>query len=172
MSSTQDNGSATAATLLDSDVQDAFYEQLSQLRGSVLSDRHARFHLPAELKRKLQSTAMAISAPRGDTSQTLSGLTTENGNKVAATDVLEHKGLSQHGSNNVTAYNENRSGHTSQLPGLNPHSSGIDPVLLTKSEDLIRAEIQLKRQRIEKQLKEHGDQKRQSMRRDADAEST
>ncbi|KAF2262163.1 hypothetical protein CC78DRAFT_324809 [Lojkania enalia] len=38
-------------------------------------------------------------------------------------------------------------------------SSGIDPVLLTKSDHLIRAEIQLKRQQIERTLKDQFDKK-------------
>ena len=55
---------------------------------------------------------------------------------------------------------------------MKTHTGGIDPVLLTKSDDLIRAETHLKRQRIEKQVKEHADQKKQIARRDADAEAS
>lgn len=41
-----------------------------------------------------------------------------------------------------------------------PSSSEINPVLLTKSDDLVRAELVLKRQRLEKALKEQFEQKR------------
>lgn len=42
--------------------------------------------------------------------------------------------------------------------------SGIDPIFLTKSEELVRAELQLQRGRVERTLREQIDQKRQESR--------
>lgn len=42
--------------------------------------------------------------------------------------------------------------------------SGLDPIFLTKSDELVRAEIQLQRQRLEKTLREQAEQKRNEAR--------
>ncbi|KAL5423303.1 hypothetical protein PMIN04_003961 [Paraphaeosphaeria minitans] len=49
--------------------------------------------------------------------------------------------------------------HTSRPFSAKPASSGIDPVLLTKSDHLIRAELQLKRQQLERALKDQVDKR-------------
>ncbi|RAK96399.1 uncharacterized protein BO80DRAFT_429132 [Aspergillus ibericus CBS 121593] len=46
-------------------------------------------------------------------------------------------------------------------------ASEIDPIFLTKSDDLVRAELQLQRQRVERVLREQLDQKRQEFRQKA-----
>lgn len=49
------------------------------------------------------------------------------------------------------------------LPGsyqTRSSTSGIDPVLLTKSDDLVKAEIQLQRQRVERSIREQNEQKK------------
>ncbi|KAH8427427.1 uncharacterized protein LDX57_005141 [Aspergillus melleus] len=46
-------------------------------------------------------------------------------------------------------------------------TSEIDPIFLTKSDDLVRAELQLQRQRVERSLRDQLDQKRQESRQKA-----
>lgn len=168
--STQVNGNAPT-TLDESAAQVAFYEQLLQLRDAVLSDRHPHFKLPADVKHRLQSEKASTSDSSGYIQQLL-GLTTDHPGGTQAAAGTQYNGQMTDGAHNVLAYNENRSLHANQVPQLKAHPSGIDPVLLTKSDDLIRAEIHLKRQRIEKQLKESADQRKPFARRDQDAEPT
>ncbi|MCJ1437859.1 hypothetical protein MMC27_007246 [Xylographa pallens] len=54
--------------------------------------------------------------------------------------------------------------HSRQNPVSAITSSGLDPIFLTKSEDLIKAETKLQRQRIERALEEQVQQKRQGNR--------
>lgn len=153
-------------TTLEQNAQAHFYEQLLQLRDAVLSDKHPHFKLPADVKQKLQSAKISIPG----SSQQLPGLKTDLRNGAQVTTSTQYNGTHLNGARNTAAFDENRSSHAGQASAPKTHPSGIDPVLLTKSDDLIKAEIHLKRQRIEKQLKENVEQRRQSMRRDADAE--
>ncbi|KAK6385609.1 hypothetical protein LTS17_001179 [Exophiala oligosperma] len=63
------------------------------------------------------------------------------------------------------AGSSSRQGEHTKANGLASNVSEFDPILLTKSDDLVRAEIQLKRQRLERALKEQFEQKRQDTRR-------
>ena len=56
-----------------------------------------------------------------------------------------------------------------KLPPSTPGSSGIDPIFLTKSDVLVRAEIQQKRQRIERALEEQMHQKKKQKMFDQEA---
>ena len=56
-----------------------------------------------------------------------------------------------------------------KLPPSTPGSSGIDPIFLTKSDVLVRAEIQQKRQRIERALEEQIHQRKKQKTFDQDA---
>ena len=51
-------------------------------------------------------------------------------------------------------------------------TSEIDPIFLTKSNDLVRAELQLQRQRVERTLREQLEQKRQESRQKAAVQDT
>ena len=50
--------------------------------------------------------------------------------------------------------------HSSQPILSKPPASELDPIFLTKSDDLVKAEIQLQRQRVERTLREQVEQKR------------
>ncbi|KAL1305351.1 hypothetical protein AAFC00_002247 [Neodothiora populina] len=163
-SATHTNGFAPA--IVDHKAQAAFYEQLLQLRDAVLSDRHPRFKLPAAAKQKLDSLSGSSASSHG----AISGSATDQQGGVQTATNTQHYGKQQDGVQNVAAFEANRSAHSSQPATVMSHLSGIDPVLLTKSDDLIRAEIHLKRQRIEKQLKESVDQRKSGFRRDTDTE--
>ena len=162
--STQVNGFAPMT--LDQDVQDAFFEQLLKLRDAVLSDSHPRFKLPADVKHRLQAAKASPSTP------VLDNLQQHPSSIDDAQSRSQHGGSLSNGARNAISFDSNKVAHASQVSAPKIHPSGIDPVLLTKSDDLIRAEIHLKRQRIEKQLRDSVDQRRQSTRRDADSEST
>ncbi|KAG9629071.1 hypothetical protein KCU64_g17619, partial [Aureobasidium melanogenum] len=155
MASTQVNGYRPAVA--EPHVQAAFYDQWLQLKEAVLADKHARFKLPAAVRQRLQPAVGASSTSNYASTLQLPGLSNApsreqamlNSSQGAATAAAARLG-------NAQAFSQN----ASTASGTIAPRSGIDPVLLTKSEDLIRAEIQLKRQRIERQLKDAAEQRR------------
>jgi hypothetical protein len=155
MASAQVNGYRPAVA--DQHVQAAFYDQWLQLKETVLADKHAHFKLPAAVRQRLQLSAGSSSTASYASASQLPGLFNPSNRDQAM-----HN--SSHGAaviaaarlGNAQAFSQN----TSTATGTLASKSGIDPVLLTKSDDLIRAEAQLKRQRIERQLKDTADQRR------------
>lgn len=139
------------------DAQAAFLDQWLQLKDAVLADRHPRFKLPAAVKERLQPAIKAASTSTHTSAAQLPGLS--NGSGSARLPSGSHNS-SAASLVNTKAFAQN----TSTAAGLAASKSGIDPVLLTKSEDLIRAEMQLKRQRIERQLKDSADQRKHGFR--------
>lgn len=139
-----------------------FYTQLLRLRDEVLAGKHPRFKLPDHALEKL--LAQPHSRPSPTSRPALNGA--PNG---TAPHSYSH---TSHSTSSYTSTPPNpfaRPASSQRPPVLKPSSSGIDPVLLTKSDDLVRAEIQLKRQRIERVLKDQVDQKRvQAQARDRD----
>ncbi|KAK8217142.1 hypothetical protein M8818_001393 [Zalaria obscura] len=154
----QTNGYGPAAGL--EDAQERFYDQMLKLREEVLADRHHLFKLPAAVREQLRSQAPAPAARAPPASGVINGTNAE---------------ISQ--STNQTAFQSNVAQTTLPAPAADTTRSvsysGIDPVLLTKSDDLVRAEAQLKRQRIERELKDAFDQRKHSSRdRDSGGEPT
>ncbi|KAL1640409.1 hypothetical protein SLS58_006907 [Diplodia intermedia] len=138
-----------------------FYQQLLQLRDEVLAGKHPRLKLPDHALEKLlqQPHARPPSTARPPSNAAVNG---------AAPHAYTHTPHSSSSYNSTPSASFARPQSSQRPPVLKPSSSGIDPVLLTKSDDLVRAEIQLKRQRIERILKDQVDQKRvQSRDRDA-----
>ncbi|KAI9829333.1 MAG: hypothetical protein M1819_006396 [Sarea resinae] len=150
------SGSVYGPRLSDRELKESReYDKILRLRDDVFADRHPRLKIPTRGKlttRSLQSpsTSVSISTPR---------LEPPKSSAPAPSEIAPYQNgyASSHPptqSNGVVASNIQRS-----IPAK-PTSSGIDPILLTKSDDLVRAEIQLQRQRIERALKEEFDQKR------------
>lgn len=153
MASAQVNGYRPAVA--EQDVQSAFYDRWLQLRETVLADKHAHFKLPAAVRQRLQpQTGPSSTASYASTSQ-LPGLFNASSSEQTMRNP-SHGAADAARLGNAQAFLQN----TSTATGTTVTKSGIDPVLLTKSEDLIRAETQLKRQRIERQLKDTADQRR------------
>lgn len=124
-----------------------FLQKLLQIRDEVFASKHPRIHLPAKVVEQV--------APRP--SQTTTGRSTANGTSNGVTSTLlppRPDTASQHLVSPVAPTQRPFSAKSS--------SSSIDPVLLTKSEHLIKAELQLKRQQIERSLKDQFDKKGRS----------
>ncbi|KAH7039495.1 hypothetical protein B0J12DRAFT_580213 [Macrophomina phaseolina] len=130
-----------------------FYQQLLHLRDEVLAGKHPRFKLPDHALEKL--LAQPPNRPPPTSRPPLNGAV--NG---SAQHSYSHNSHSSASFNSTPSTSFARPASSQRPPVLKPSSSGIDPVLLTKSDDLVRAEIQLKRQRIERILKDQVDQKR------------
>ncbi|KAF2502986.1 hypothetical protein BU16DRAFT_612563 [Lophium mytilinum] len=142
-----------------------FYAKLFELRDEVFAGKHPRIKLPASVLEQV-----APRPPQNNSHYSYSSRPTTNGTPNGAYAALptpprypDNSSLQyQPGSYQPQASNGQRSFNA------NPASS-IDPVLLTKSDDLVRAELQLKRQRVERVLKDQVDKKAHF--KDIDAES-
>jgi hypothetical protein len=122
-------------------------QKILRLRDEVIAGTHPRIKVPAHLigklgPRLLQSPALASLQP--STAESKARPTTKSGQ--AHQDEPAHL---------LQKSPEPRA----PLPSKNSVSE-IDPVLLTKSEDLVRAEIHLHRQRLERVIKEQLEQRR------------
>lgn len=139
------------------------YDQLLRLRDAVIAGTHPQLKLPpaaVELlkARRNASTAVAGPAVNGFLSNGVAfntnGATnsTQQSSSTTASTFPDLPGLqapSQYLVNN------------SVPPALKPtSSSGLDPIFLEKADSLVRAEGQLKRQRIERELQTQFDQRR------------
>ena len=137
-----------------------FYEKLFQLQDEVFAGKHPRIKLPDSVLEQV--------APRPvQNIPSSSYRPATNGTANGATSSL-HTPLHP---DTPSYFYQPTAPFVSQPPnGQRPFSakpsSSIDPVLLTKSDDLVRAELQLKRQRIERAIKDHVDKRGQS--RDSD----
>ncbi len=128
-----------------------FLKQILQLRDDVFASKHPRIHLPSKIieqvaPRPPQSTPNRLS---------INGIA-NGANAAQSLPPRPDSSLQQ-----TTQASEFVSpAHHIQRPySAKSASSGIDPVLLTKSDHLIRAELQLKRQQIERILKDQFDKK-------------
>lgn len=130
------------------------FEKILKIRDEVFSGSHPRLTVPAH----------ALRAP---TSRTPPGVSHLNVPPPYLASVSPHRpsAVSPRREENSTQVQPRTDGLpiTSSQPASNV--SEFDPVLLTKSDDLVRAEDQLKRQRLEKALKDQFEQKRVDARR-------
>ncbi|KAF2472920.1 uncharacterized protein BDR25DRAFT_302513 [Lindgomyces ingoldianus] len=131
-----------------------FLDKLLQIRDEVLGSKHARIHLPPKVLEQV-APRPAQQTPPFPSRPTTNG--TPNGSHSSHPFPPRPESSLQHYLP-VSGYS------SPAQPAQRPYtsksaSSGIDPVLLTKSDHLIRAELQLKRQQIERGLKDQFDKK-------------
>ncbi|MCJ1228583.1 hypothetical protein MMC12_005244 [Toensbergia leucococca] len=131
------------------------YEKILTLHDQVFADTHPRLKVNQQALNKNHSRSIehshALPAPR------VNGLPKkppQSNQLTSAHSKDPHVLVPQQNSYLQKFPNPPRTSSSAQ------GSSGIDPVLLTKSEVLVRAELQQKRQRIERSLEEQVQQKR------------
>ncbi|KAI8309106.1 hypothetical protein K4K61_002018 [Colletotrichum sp. SAR11_59] len=139
-------------------------ERIIQFRDAILAGAHPRIKVPANLAK--QTPAFANVSPSNPS--------------TPAKDSAAVGQPDQSGGFQLVANTQNAS-----LPGLGnlpptnanlpqrPYGSGnteINPIFLEKSDDLIKAEIQLQRQRLERALRDEVDQRRAAVKASAQAE--
>ncbi|KAL2267527.1 hypothetical protein VTJ83DRAFT_4804 [Remersonia thermophila] len=166
-----ENGPLASSLSADELVELREYGKLLRFRDTVLSGSHPRIkpphlsakpaHPPKSQSSPASSSAISSSAAPGP-SRPITGARAVDSRQVA-----DHARAAE-------ANRQPAKMTMSVVPGLSTIASGssgqqrapesgrprIDPVLLEKSDDLIKAEIQLQRQRIERSLKEQLDQRR------------
>ena len=129
------------------------YEKIVQFRDAVLAGTHPRIKLPIHLigKQVNHSIRAAISSPNHSTPLRASVPKSTNRSMTGT----NQERPSPH--NTISPNNQRTS---SNVYGSIYSKSEINPVLLEKSDDLIKAEIQLQRQRLERVLREQIEQQR------------
>ncbi|PSN71238.1 hypothetical protein BS50DRAFT_660284 [Corynespora cassiicola Philippines] len=137
------NGAASA----EGPREAAFLERLMHIRDEVLASKHARIHLPPKL---LEQVAPRPSSSRPTANGSLNGT-----NSTQTLSARPDNSLQYRTSSSELALTP----HAPRPFSAKSGSSGIDPVLLQKSDNLIRAELQLKRQQVERLLKDELDRK-------------
>ncbi|KAI0396374.1 hypothetical protein F5Y17DRAFT_419770 [Xylariaceae sp. FL0594] len=171
-------GSATAA-LPNPDVDELReYQKIIQFRDTVISGKHPRFKVPAlsVVKNATQppSNAAEPAAPRVAQPSTQASANPPTGaaaNGPTVVNMLSFKANSQQPAVNTSLHGPTSAPSIPRVSRSIGSGSGsgsgkpeINPVLLQKSDDLVKAEIQIQRQRIEKALKEQVEQRKAAMR--------
>ncbi|KAH4097620.1 hypothetical protein HBI70_143340 [Parastagonospora nodorum] len=129
-----------------------FLQHLLKIRDDVFASKHPRIHLPAKVIEQVaprlpQTTPPSRPATNG----------TPNG--VSASQLFPPRPDSSLQAPSTANVFVSPAPPTQRPYSAISASSSIDPVLLTKSDHLIRAELQLKRQQIERLLKDQFDKK-------------
>ncbi|KAF2205727.1 hypothetical protein GQ43DRAFT_436745 [Delitschia confertaspora ATCC 74209] len=136
-----------------------FYDKVFRLRDDVYAGKHPRIRLPDRV------LAEVAPRPAQNNTPTFPSRPSTNGTPTGGSS--SHP-LPPRPDSSLPYPSSSNGNFTSQHPTpqrtfpTRPASSAIDPVLLTKSDNLIRAELQLKRQQLERVLKDQVDKKNQN----------
>lgn len=127
------------------------YQKIVQFRDAVLAGAHPRVKIPSHLVGKQINSARNVSSP---------SLSTPRANPIPQSTHSASGSFYEDSSPYVQ--NRSPSNFRTASSGHVPMSSKseINPILLEKSEDLIKAEMQLQRQRLERALREQIEQQR------------
>ncbi|MCJ1478067.1 hypothetical protein MMC13_006742 [Lambiella insularis] len=134
-------------------------EKILKLRDDVFAGNHPRLHISSKDTRRVDH----------DTSQTPSSIKPKLTNGATVTSRSAHISDSTYYSPALSSQLSSSfpvpvsRARQNNVPPATP-TSGLDPIFLTKSEDLIRAEIRLQRQRIERSLEEQVQQRNKGIR--------
>ncbi|KAI1276729.1 hypothetical protein F5Y07DRAFT_365801 [Xylaria sp. FL0933] len=152
---------ATAAVTSSEHIEIREYEKIIQFRDTVVSGKHPRIKVPASSVVKNASTQPTSSSAPERVAQPSTQLPPRHdaadGHSMG--NMLSFKANSQRPAVTVPS-----SAAAPFIPGVSrPFGSGkpeIDPILLQKSDGLVKAEIQIQRQRLEKALKDQVEERR------------
>jgi hypothetical protein len=124
-----------------------FLTSILQVRDEVFAGKHPRIRLPAKVLEQV--------APRPPPHIAPPARPTANGTSTGASSSHPFPPRPE----GSQPHSQRQAASASRPYSAKSASSGIDPALLTKSDTLIRAEIQLKRQQLERALKDQFDRK-------------
>lgn len=129
------------------------YEKILKISEDIFSGTHPRLKVPQQFVRKAASN----SQPASVTPQNDAGAQANSPNKA----VSQQAALTAKPA--VSPNADTRNGRSSAMAArFAPKSaSEIDPIFLEKSEDLVKAEAQLQRQRLERDIREQVETKKQ-----------
>ena len=146
------NGAGLLSTEVRREVD--FLKQILQIRDEVFASKHPRIHLPSKVIEQVAPRPPHTTPPSRPSNNSIA-----TGSTAAQSFPPRPDGSYQQASQ-APEFASAAQAQPIQRPfSAKSASSGIDPVLLTKSDHLIRAELQLKRQQIERILKDQFDKK-------------
>lgn len=154
---------------------DDFFDQLLQLRDAVLESKHPRLRLPAAAVEQLKASLAAPHAPENvGLNAAQPGVATSMNGLPHSANLRQPSGASDPPSNPFPGLfspsaHTNGSSHPSSTK--QSASAGLDPIFLEKADSLVRAEGQLKRQRIERDLHDQVEKRRHASYRDKEAQA-
>jgi hypothetical protein len=125
------------------------YEKIVAFKDAVLAGTHPRIKVPAHVLAKLTNSTQHLPSPINSI---------PNSNHVAKSSQY-HANQSQDQSSYFSTGNRNAPSANGQA--LKAGKSEIDPIFLQKSDDLIKAEMMLQRQRLERSLRDQIEDQRQ-----------
>ena len=131
------------------------YEKILSISDEIFSGTHPRLKVPQQFVRKVPPRTFQNSVVTNARITTVEAPESKAQQPNAPTP--RPTNTQSASSTNPTSGGRSAGGPSRGAPNL---SSEIDPIFLTKSDDLVRAEIQLQRQRVERALREQVDQKR------------
>ncbi|KAH7071903.1 hypothetical protein BKA63DRAFT_534795 [Paraphoma chrysanthemicola] len=129
-----------------------FLQKLLQIRDEVFASKHPRIHLPAKVIEQV-----APRPPRSTPPSKPASNGTSNG--ISTSQLFPPRPDSSFQALSSGSQSVHPTQPTPRPFSAISASSSIDPVLLTKSDNLVRAELQLRRQQIERQIKDQFDRK-------------
>ncbi|KAH8681449.1 hypothetical protein BX600DRAFT_22118 [Xylariales sp. PMI_506] len=133
------------------------YDRIVQFRDSILSGKHPRIKVPASSAGKIQSSQPTTSQPDAQH-------TTQRSQNAHA--------WSSNGLENLHSSKTEQQQPSAAIPDVGPSSADgvtkpfgsstaqFDPLFLTKSEELVKAELQIQRQRLERALRDELEERR------------
>ncbi|PPJ49827.1 hypothetical protein CBER1_03336 [Cercospora berteroae] len=138
--------------------EEAFYNKLLGLAGTVVSGKHAHFKLPPAAVEQIKASLASLHAPAPGAQQIAAESSLANG--IAYSANASTTNTQQYSTSAAPSLPGLPGLHTSHTPFVNgappsltkATSSGLDPIFLEKSAVLIKAENQHKRQHIERDL--------------------
>lgn len=144
------NGTGVVSAEIHREVD--FLKQILQIRNDVFASKHPRIHLPPKVIEQVAPRPTQTTPPnRLSTNGTANGPSASQLFPPRPDSSLQQAGQPPESVCPAQPIQRPYSAKSA--------SSGIDPVLLTKSDHLIRAELQLKRQQIERLLKDQYDKR-------------
>lgn len=129
------------------------YEKILRISEDIFSGTHPRLKVPQQFVRKVASRSQPASAtPQSKADETVGSPSKPPSQYVASI----AKPASSQSTNTPNGPSNTTASRITQKP-----ASEIDPIFLEKSDDLVRAEIQLQRQRVEREIREQVELRKQ-----------
>ena len=139
------------------------YEKILRIRDQVFAGSHPRLTVPAHALKKVSPRLPDVpSVPDQNHIEFVPPAIDHSSSKLPGLQINNHA-AEQTTTNNIAMLNGSKSVPPSQPP--QPTASGIDPIFLTKSDELVRQETVFQRSRLEKQLREQFEKKKSDARK-------
>lgn len=139
------------------------YKKILNIRDQIFSGSHPRLKVPPHVIRKISPRSAhtpSSSAPHAPASQEGQGVEPVVDAEEGVNDASLYTAEAEEAEPSALAAADFGSTHAPAPVSASKPASEIDPIFLTKSDDLIRAEIQLQRQRIERGIRDQYEQQK------------